>query len=723
MVPDPVWLLLLGLLGVALLAYGIADRRGRAGVYWAWAWGLLAINGATYVTGVWHVERVASTLFPLLQLLGALRVVDKPPPRWLVPGVIALALVRGGLSWMDAHSLGAILSLSMDPPLVLAAAWLLVQRGQRGEPLRRLHGGVALGLVAVACVEALEALARMGFDAPHSSFFSWILVGVPLGALQFSLSLADARRQADVSERASRRSRQELAQSEERLLTILSSLGGTRVVVFDRHGQPQSVFGGRGGPAHVSRVAEIRLEDLLGDERGAEVRGLIREVFDTGELRETRQRVVLPEGVAWYEGSFSPIHDSSGEIAGVLAVARDVTSQVNAEEERRELEQQMQQAQKLESLGLLAGGIAHDFNNLLVGIQGNAELALQELEAGKLERTRIEALGRASESAAQLTSQLLAYAGKAAFVAQPLDPRARIAQLSSLIRTSVPATAEIRLDLADDTPWVQGDPAQIDQVVMNLIINGAEALEGGHGTVTVRSGRTWLCSDDLAALAASEGTTEGEFAWVEVCDDGSGIEPGSIDRIFDPFYSTKFQGRGLGLAAVQGIVRSHGGLIRVESGVGRGTQVRVWLPAIVPAPTSTAAVREPARTGEAGAVLVVDDDPSVRRVAGEMLSRSGFEVRLAGGGAAAISLLRQEPDAFDVVLLDLTMPEMDGEETLRGLREIRPGLPAVLMSGHSESELSERILRHERAGLLQKPFTARRLVEQVRRLAEPRDEG
>ncbi len=398
--------------------------------------------------------------------------------------------------------------------------------------------------------------------------------------------------------------------------------------------------------------------------------------------------------------------DPDDHSKGVTFTALDITDRKRAEKERLALETKILQAQKLESLGVLAGGIAHDFNNLLVGILGNAGLADSSLAPESPAREFLEDIELAATRAADLAKQMLAYSGRGKFAVQPLRLPALIEEMAHLLETSISKKVRLRLDFAPDVPFIEADPTQIRQIVMNLIVNASDAIGDRVGTIAVRTGRmecdrTYLDESSLAAELP-----EGSYAYFEVTDDGCGMDAETRQRIFDPFFTTKFTGRGLGLAAVLGIVRGHRGAIRVYSEPGRGTTFKVLLPAaedweeeLAPRPVSGH------ESGLAGrCVLLVDDEEIVRKVARKMLERLGMEVVVARDGNEAVQRFAEDPERFDLVLLDLTMPNLDGEETFRELRRLRSDLRVVLTSGYSEPDLASRFAGKGLAGFVQKPF-------------------
>ncbi len=405
--------------------------------------------------------------------------------------------------------------------------------------------------------------------------------------------------------------------------------------------------------------------------------------------------------------TISPIRDDGGKIIGVSHIARDIT-------DRKHVEKQLRQTQRLESLGVLAGGIAHDFNNLLVGILGNISLAQEGLSTNHPSRLALQNALGASERASDLTRQLLAYAGKGRFVIEPVNLSELIAEFGELVQTSIPKNVQLRLDLAAGLPLVEADTSQLQQLIMNLVINGAEAIgEDRSGAVLVTTGVQDVDEGYLRTAMIGD-IDPGRYVTLEVHDTGAGMDAATIARIFDPFFTTKFTGRGLGLAAVQGIVRGHKGTLKVYSQLGQGSTFKVLLPV-----TEKQAGVQPKRpsaealAGEA-TVLVIDDEQVVRQTAKAMLERYGYTVLVAENGKEGIDLFRIVLDKVEVVILDMTMPVMSGEETLRNLRVIKPDVKVLLSSGYNESEAIRRFTGKGLVGFIQKPYSALHLAETVR---------
>jgi two-component system, cell cycle sensor histidine kinase and response regulator CckA len=390
-------------------------------------------------------------------------------------------------------------------------------------------------------------------------------------------------------------------------------------------------------------------------------------------------------------------------------------------------EAQSRHVQKLESIGVLAGGIAHDFNNLLHVVLGNADIALSRLPTRSPAREALEEVVRATLRAADLTRQMLAYSGKGAFVVHHLDLSSEVREMATLLRTAMSKQASLVWELASNLPAVNADPTQIRQIVMNLITNASEALRDVSGTITLRTGvirRAALNDSSFGGpLDQEELSRNGDelLVYLEVSDTGGGMTPDTLQRIFDPFFSTKFAGRGLGLAAVMGIVRSHQGLIRIRTEPGKGTGFRVLFPAV------TGAARKPEKPclsrsdwqGK-GLVLVVDDEEGVREVAERMLQEIGFATLSATDGREAVEVMQRIGDRVTAVLLDLSMPRMGGQEALRHLRARRPQLPIIMMSGYTEQAVAAQVNGSGTAitTFLQKPFLAEDLIGLLRPIVE-----
>ncbi len=407
--------------------------------------------------------------------------------------------------------------------------------------------------------------------------------------------------------------------------------------------------------------------------------------------------------------------NDKGEVIGSLSSGDDITDLRRAEDERRRLEARVQQARKLESLGLMAGGIAHDFNNLLASILGNANLARMDLpETASGARESLEQVEKAARRAAELTGHLLAYSGKGRFLTTAVDLSDAAAEMTRLLTPSVGAGTGLVCHAAPDLPPVEADAAQVRQVIMNLITNASDAIGPGAGAISVSTGLVDADAAYLADVCGTDVPAPGRYVYVEVSDTGRGMDDETRARVFDPFFSTRATGRGLGLSVVLGIVRAHHGAIKIASARG-GTTFRVLFPA---ASAEAKPAAEPGlRHGQpsaAGAVLVVDDDAAVRQMACMALERFGFSVVAAGSGREGIDLFRTRGSEIGAVLLDVTMPGMGGDEVFAEIRRMRSDVPIVLSSGYAETEAMARLADAGRVGFLQKPYLPTALVEKIR---------
>jgi signal transduction histidine kinase/CheY-like chemotaxis protein len=467
-------------------------------------------------------------------------------------------------------------------------------------------------------------------------------------------------------------------------------------------------------------IVGVPLRDLFDEQSYRATRGIFDTVVARGEAFAIAEyAAVLPPDSRprYYTWSTTPLKDGSGATIALLVSAIEITERKAAEEQRLEIERKLLETQKLESLGLLAGGIAHDFNNLLTTVLGNVGLALMDLPPGVAARENIEQIERVAQRAADLTRQMLAYAGKGRFVIQRLDLSAIVKEMADLLQISIPKNVLLRYNFAPRLPAVEADATQIRQVVMNLVVNAADAIGTQQGVITITSGATQADRPYLSETYLAPDLPVGEYAYIEVADTGCGMDAAMRERIFEPFFTTKFTGRGLGLAAVLGIVRGHRGALKVYSEPGRGSTFKLLLPAADAAAEPLAAPAAATTDWRgAGIVLVVDDDADVRAVATRILERRGFSVLTAADGLSGLEVFREQAGGLACVLLDMTMPHMSGEEAFRAMRRLDPDTPIILMSGYNEQEVISQFAGRRLAGFLQKPFTAedlRRLLAQI----------
>lgn len=442
------------------------------------------------------------------------------------------------------------------------------------------------------------------------------------------------------------------------------------------------------------------------------------EVIRLGKPKSIREETITdPAGNIRHLSTIKiPFRFSDSEIPAVLGVSVDITDLKKADHDRQQIERKLLETQKLESLGVLAGGIAHDFNNLLTGILGNASLARMDLSDTSPLMPVIEQIESATHRAADLCKQMLAYSGKGRFVVQHLNLNQLVGDTTHLLNISINKNCVLHFNLAKTLPAITVDATQIRQIIMNLVINASEAIGARSGVIAISTGVARVDHDYIATLLHPGGITPGDYVFLEVSDNGAGMNPSTLAKIFDPFFTTKFTGRGLGLAAVLGIIRGHKGALKVYSELDRGTTFKILLPcsdATAEKILSAPPMAEPVWRGQ-GTVLVVDDEETVRTVTARILETLGFTVVLASDGREALEIYRREPSRFAIVLLDLTMPHMDGEETFRQLRHLNPGVRVVLMSGFNQQEAVSRFTGKGLAGFVQKPFEVGSIMSAVR---------
>ena len=388
----------------------------------------------------------------------------------------------------------------------------------------------------------------------------------------------------------------------------------------------------------------------------------------------------------WYLCKDSAIRWVDGRLVR-LEIAYDITEKKRLDQERITLERSLLRSQKMESLGVLTGGIAHDFNNILLTVQGNADLARDLVDADDPVAANLDDIMKATRRATDLCRQMLLFAGRAEPVKESLRLDDLVHEMARMLTVTVPPAASIEVDVDPDTPAIEADATQVRQVIMNLVTNSAEALHEGSGRITIRVKPVEMCDSGIECHHCHRPIADGQYVLLEVEDDGKGMSESTIDRLYEPFFSTKFTGRGMGLAVVQGVVSSHACHMTVDSQPGGGAVFRIYFAASESARasmrnTDAARVRPPLPTSHRGTVLLVDDEVDIRATGRRMLGRLGWEVIEAVDGMEALESLVDNGAPPDVVLLDATMPGMDGVETLRRLRAVDPGLPVIMTSGH-----------------------------------------
>lgn len=432
---------------------------------------------------------------------------------------------------------------------------------------------------------------------------------------------------------------------------------------------------------------------------------LDREVLDSG-----RSLSVPGQQFATFEGRPMVLHITREPVSyrgerGVLLNAHDVTELKTAAAERRKLERRMAESQRLEGLGLMAGGIAHDMNNLLVGVLANAEMALRSIDETHDAREFVERVKLAAERMAGFAKQMLAYTGRDHVQVVPVDLAKLTRETIALVASNVPPHIFLDCSLPDSLPEVLGDATQLSQVIVNLIMNASEAIGARPGTISVSLRKDFLDNDRTSSLAVRSVRGAAECVCLEVKDDGPGMDQATRNRIFDPFFSTKGQaGRGLGLASVIGIVRSHQAALQVDSEPGQGTRMRVWLPLSSERRRSSRTHALPRNHDVRGAhVLIVDDEPLVRDTTGSVLRAHGCEVCFAADGVEAVTTAARLPE-IELVLLDMHMPGTPLRDTYQALRSALPKSKVLLTSGYNDPNILRDLLAEPGTAFIQKPY-------------------
>lgn len=404
-----------------------------------------------------------------------------------------------------------------------------------------------------------------------------------------------------------------------------------------------------------------------------------------------------------------------GDDECVIALVRNIDERKKAEVEKMNVELQLRQTQKLESLGVLAGGIAHDFNNILMAIMGNAELAKMRIN---LESPAVENLERIEVSAARaadLAKQMLAYSGKGKFIVEQINLNGLLEEMLHLLEVSISKKAILRLNLHEHLPTVKADATQMRQIVMNLVINASEAIGAKSGVIAITTGCMDCDSSYLKDIWLDENLKDGLYVYLEIADTGCGMDKETLGKLFDPFFTTKFTGRGLGMSAVLGIVRGHNGAIKVYSEVGKGTSFKILLPASNKPVELFNGHNVNHDWKGSGTILLVDDEESVRGIGTEMLKELGYTAITATDGRDALEKFKTHPE-INFVIMDLTMPKMDGEQCFRELRILKPDVKVIMSSGYSEQEVCEKFIGKGLAGFIQKPYKLSVLKDVIKKI-------
>ncbi|NQV51453.1 MAG: PAS domain-containing protein [Candidatus Marinimicrobia bacterium] len=440
--------------------------------------------------------------------------------------------------------------------------------------------------------------------------------------------------------------------------------------------------------------------------------------------KEYRINRIKPEQVRWVLGMGELEFNTEGNPIKMIGIIQDITDRKRADRAKNDFEKQLMQTQRLESLGVLAGGIAHDFNNILMGILGYADLALSSLEPLSPTREFVDGIIDSSSKVADLIKQMLAYSGKGKFSLEPVSLNDLIANTAQMLAISISKNVVMRFNYSSEPVFLEGDPSQIRQVIMNMAINASDAIGKKSGVIALTTGSMYCDREYIEStgfevqIARKEPLPEGMYAFMEISDTGAGMSKDLLDRIFEPFYTTKFTGRGLGLSAVLGIVNGHRGMVNIYSEVGKGTTFKVLFPMyqesqVIDSTANTKTDSDDKWQGQ-GTFLIADDEEAVRTVGKHMIKKLGYDVLTADDGVHAIEIFREHADKIVGVLLDLTMPHKDGAQVFREIRALKPDIRVILSSGYNEDDATQQFVGKGLAGFIQKPYVSKDLLKKIK---------
>jgi PAS domain S-box-containing protein len=416
--------------------------------------------------------------------------------------------------------------------------------------------------------------------------------------------------------------------------------------------------------------------------------------------------------------SCAPLMDENGRLFGTMAMFLDIRDRLNTDAQKKKLERRLQQARKMESLAVLSGGIAHDFNNMLMGIMGNAELALLHLPPKSPARRSVTQIETAAKKASTLSLQMLAYSGRGTLIRRALDLSETVRAMETVLEKTFHLKATFIYNLADNLPLIEGDSAQLRQVIMNLVMNATEAMSEDRGSISISTGQIKADAGYLAETYPPSDLPEGTYVYTEISDNGCGMAPEMRANIFDPFFTTKTVGRGLGLAAVIGIVKGHKGVVKVDSLPEMGTSIRMLFPVLHKSLPRESGADSGAGAGNRGRlVLLADDEDLVRTVGQNMLERFGFRVLTAENGSEALNIFKAHAEEISAAILDINMPGMNGVRVFEEIRKIKTDLPVVFSSGRSEDAVPL-TMETKRIAFLQKPYTSAQMMSKIQHILE-----
>ncbi|MDP8239509.1 MAG: response regulator [Candidatus Hatepunaea meridiana] len=462
-------------------------------------------------------------------------------------------------------------------------------------------------------------------------------------------------------------------------------------------------------------LSERNLEDDL-YELGYERKKYEEMLEENGEIRDFETTLKRKDGeIIYVRENAKAIKDRNGKVLYYEGTLEDITENVRLKLEREKIDAKIKQIEKLESLSVLAGGIAHDFNNSLQAILGNTGLAMMNMSSVSPEYERLKQVEKSTFRAAELTKQMLAYSGKGMFVVSAIDLSQLITEISQFLKDTVSNNIDLKLNLQSNLPFMEGDSSQIRQVITQLVENASEAIEEKSGVITVSTGVMECNSKYLSSTYLDDDLKDGTYTYVEITDNGCGMNTEILSRVFDPFYSTKFVGRSLGLAAVLGIIRGHNGAVGVSSEPDIGTTFKVLFPVKV---FSAIEKKEETQNDDiwhgSGTVLVVDDEVAIRNLVRLVLEKAGYTVLTASNGREGVDVFRKHSDDIRLVLMDFTMPKMNGEEASIEIVKIRKDIPVILSSGYGEDMATDCFGGEGLSGFIQKPYSPSILLNKIR---------